>query len=51
MPYSDFLYTKDYVIKNTEMKFLNKLQELKDKGDQNNIDVIIAADTIISIDE
>eukprot|EP00347_Sterkiella_histriomuscorum_P007345 403349306 len=57
MPHSDFATSIDYVVKNTEMKFLNKLTEIKQKLEQSDntsvvefADIIIAADTIISLD-
>ncbi len=48
LPHSDFENTADYVIKTSEMKLLHKLEEFKAKGEQ--VDIIITADTIISLD-
>lgn len=48
LPHKDFATTADYVIKTSEMKLIHKLEEFKAKGEK--CDVIITADTIISLD-
>lgn len=47
LPKEDFKSSKEYVIKTSEMKLYNKIEEFKSKNDK--VDIIITADTIISI--
>jgi septum formation protein len=48
LPKEDFATSKDYVIKTSEMKLYNKIEEFKQNKQE--ADIIITADTIISID-
>jgi predicted house-cleaning NTP pyrophosphatase (Maf/HAM1 superfamily) len=48
LPHSDFPDPSDYVVKTSEMKLLHKIEELKAKNEA--VDIIITADTIISLD-
>ena len=47
LPHSSFASSSDYVVKTSEMKLLDKLNEFNSKGEF--ADIIIVADTIISI--
>ena len=47
LPHSDFATSADYVVKTSEMKLLDKLNEFNLKGE--HADIIIVADTIISL--
>ena len=49
LPHSSFATSSDYVVKTSEMKLLDKLNELSTKGEY--ADIIIVADTIISIED
>lgn len=48
LPHSEFPSPADYVVKTSEMKLKHKLEELKANNEQ--VDIIITADTIISLD-
>lgn len=48
LAHKDFESSKDYVVKTSEIKLIHKLEELKVRGD--SVDIIVCADTIISID-
>jgi septum formation protein len=47
LPHSSFATSSEYVVKTSEMKLLDKVQEFNAKGEF--ADIIIVADTIISI--
>jgi septum formation protein len=49
LPHSDFETSRDYVIKTSETKLHHKLEEFRKEGRQ--VDIIITADTIMSLDE
>ena len=49
LPHSSFASSSEYVVKTSEMKLLDKLNELTTKGEY--ADIIIVADTIISIED
>ncbi len=49
LPHSDFPTTSGYVVKTSEMKLMDKLNEFNAKGEF--ADIIIVADTIISLNE
>lgn len=49
LPKENFATTKEYVVKTSEMKLLHKIEEFKSANKE--VDIIITADTIISLDE
>ena len=49
LPHSSFATSSAYVVKTSEMKMLDKIEEFKSKGQK--ADIIITADTIISMDD
>ena len=49
LPHSDFETSSAYVVKTSEMKMIHKIDEFKTNGEK--ADIIITADTIISMDD
>ena len=52
LPKSDFATSVEYVVKTSEHKIRDKIEELKSSADEAaKVDIVIAADTIISYDD